>query len=509
MIWFPRFLSLASGFISLSLEILWVRFSGFAYRGMPQAFSEVLGLYLIGIAVGAAFGRRYCREGTSLLVVAGRILILAGLLDILLPVLCVVAFAAGTVPGMAALATAVVTTAFLKSMVFPIAHHLGSSTTAGRVGSSVSKVYFANILGSTLGPLATGFFLLDTCSLQQTFLLLAAATVALGLLCLGRAGAIRPAWSAAPVILGLGMLWLPNALMPSLIFATAGDTGGARLRVLIENRYGVIHTLSDGSDDDLVFGGNAYDGRINTDFLNDTNGITRAYILAALHPAPQRVLVIGLSGGSWARLVSGFASVQQLDIIEINPGYLTLIRHYPAVAPLLDDPRVRLHIDDGRRWLKRHPAERYDLIVMNTTFHWRAYTSLLLSQEFNALIRAHLNAGGIFAYNNTSLLDAFKTSSTAFGSLYVFGNLVIASDRDLEPELVHARHRLAAIRIDGRPMVDLAQPEVARKVDQMGAALRRFDPESRPGGRALEVITDQNMINEYKYGRTFLSVLSE
>ena len=33
MLWFPRFLAFASGFISLSLEILWVRYAAFAYRG--------------------------------------------------------------------------------------------------------------------------------------------------------------------------------------------------------------------------------------------------------------------------------------------------------------------------------------------------------------------------------------------------------------------------------------------------------------------------------------------
>lgn len=42
---------------------------------------------------------------------------------------------------------------------------------------------------------------------------------------------------------------------------------------------------------------------------------------------------------------------------------------YPAVKPLLDDPRVHMHFDDGRRWLKRHPEETYDLLVMNSTFY--------------------------------------------------------------------------------------------------------------------------------------------
>ena len=500
--WSPRILSFASGFISLSLEILWMRYAGFAYRGAPQAFSFVLGMYLLGIAAGAALGRRACQTGGDLWTVGGKVLLIAGGLDLVLAWLATAGFAAGKLAGIALLTMAVVVTALLQSLVFPIAHHLGSSTAAGRVGSSVSKVYFANIAGSTLGPLVTGFVLLQWLSLQQSLLLFAVAALSLGLFCLGRSGSLHPAWSGAALLAGLGLLLIPNALLPALIAATADAGHVGRLRFLIENRHGIVHSLGADDGDDIVFGGNAYDGRINIDLLTDSNGIARAYILAALHGAPARVLVIGLSGGAWAQVISGFGGVERMDIVEINPGYLELIRRYPTVAPLLDDRRVTVHVDDGRRWLKRNPERQFDLIVMNTSNHWRAYTSLLLSQEFNRLVERHLSPGGIFAYNSTFLWDAFNTTLTVFPYVYSFSNLVIASRHDLEGELAHTRERLAAIRVAGSPMVDPARREVASKIDRMVAGMRRFDPTTNPAGRRLEVITDQNMINEYKYGRT-------
>ena len=76
-------------------------------------------------------------------------------------------------------------------------------------------------------------------------------------------------------------------------------------------------------------------------------------MLAALHPNPQEVLEIGLSSGSWARVVASHSAVQKLTIVEINPAYETLLRRYPQAAGLLQDPRVSLHFDDGRRWLRR------------------------------------------------------------------------------------------------------------------------------------------------------------
>jgi predicted membrane-bound spermidine synthase len=436
------------------------------------------------------------------------VLVVAGGLDLVLAWLATAGFAAGQLAGIALLSAAVVITALLQSLVFPIAHHLGSSSDAGRVGSSVSKVYFANIVGSTFGPLVTGFVLLQWLSLQQSLLLFAVAALSLGLFCWSRSGALHIAWSAAALLTGAVVLLIPNALVPALIAATADADHAGPLRYLIENRYGIVHALGAADGDDIVFGGNAYDGRINIDLVTDSNGIARAYILGALHAAPARVLVIGLSGGAWAQVISGFRGVERMDIVEINPGYLELIRRYPTVAPLLDDARVTVHVDDGRRWLKRHPERQFDLIVMNTSNHWRAYTSLLLSQEFNRLVERHLSPDGIFAYNSTFFWDAFNTTLTVFPYVYSFSNLVIASRHDLQDELAHARERLAAIRVGGRVMVDPARPEVASKIDRMVAGVRRFDPTINPAGRALEVITDQNMINEYKYGRTVQGVLT-
>src|SRR5438093_232966 len=97
-----------------------------------------------------------------------------------------------------------------------------------------------------------------------------------------------------------------------------------------------------------------YDGNFNVEPWLDSNGITRAYLIAALHPNPRSVLEIGLASGSWSRVVTACEPVEKLTAIEINPGYLKLIEHYPEQATLLRDPRRTIYIDDGRRWLLRH-----------------------------------------------------------------------------------------------------------------------------------------------------------
>ena len=76
---------MAVGFLSLSQEILWVRYVGFAHHSVPQAFSFVLAIYLLGIAGGAAAGKWICARSPAPLAAGGVVLLAAGAVDMLAP----------------------------------------------------------------------------------------------------------------------------------------------------------------------------------------------------------------------------------------------------------------------------------------------------------------------------------------------------------------------------------------------------------------------------------------
>jgi spermidine synthase len=496
-----RWLSFLMGFLSLSQEILWVRMASFIYRGAPQAFGAILALYLLGIALGANRGKRYCTGERNLFQVAGVILLVAALTDGLFPWLATEALGASQGAATLVLMLCVLVTALLKSMVFPIAHHLGTTAQAGKVGSSVSRVYFANIAGSTLGPLVTGFIVLQYCTLQQSFALMAGATLVVAALC-WHAGGGRwavPALACSAVLAGAWVLAVPEALVARL--ALYADNRVHAFKVAVENRHGIIHLL-DGEDEgqgDVVYGGNAYDGRINTDYMVDSNRISRVYLLAAVQPRPKRILVLGMSAGSWTRVLATFPGAERIDVLEINPGYVDIIRRYDAVRPILSDPRIVMHFDDGRRWLKRHPDEQYDLLVMNTTFHYRANVTMLLSQDFLRVARRHLLPGGVIAFNSTDSPDVYKTAASVFGKVYALRNFVVAGDTLALPPEEEAVRRVGAL-------VDLDKPGVLAKVRHDYGLYRPYDEAAmaRAAGRPLEVITDQNMLTEYKFGAPLL-----
>jgi hypothetical protein len=260
-------------------------------------------------------------------------------------------------------------------------------------------------MGSSLGPVVTGFWLLDHAGVETAMALTGLLAVALGVPALAFASAAtrhRLAGPGRPAGLRRGH-GRPSA-RGGLATGRLVGPDKAQIRHVIQNKHGIIHVLKPphGQGGDITFGGNAYDGRINVDMGINSNELDRAYLMAVMHPGPRRALVVGLSSGAWTRVIEGMPGIESVKVIEINPGYLELIGRYPDVAPLLSNPRVSIEIDDGRRWLRAHPEERFDLFFQNTTWHWRAYTTQLLSADYLREVKAHLTPGGIMASNATS-----------------------------------------------------------------------------------------------------------
>ncbi len=492
-------LSLLVGFLSLSQEILWVRLVSFALQGTSQSFALVLVLFLVGVAYGASLGKRWCADAADLPGRAARALALSAVLDavpvLLLPFLAPVPLLLGL------LLLGVMASAAAKATVFPIAHHLGSRQAGARLGRSVSGVYFANIVGCTLGPIVTGYLLLDLWTIETCLAAVAVGSALLATACACHRPGGHPARAAglAALLAAASLAMPPDALVRAL-------TGEDRVAQVLQNRHGIIHTVGTGDRSLTVYGGNAYDGTTTVDLATNANALDRAVVLLTVHPRPERVLVLGLSAGAWTRVLTASPDVREIVVLEINPGYLELVRQTPETAPLLADPRVRVHIDDGRRWLRRHPQERFDLIVQNNTFHWRAYSNNLLSREHLRLAREHLRPGGIVAWNSTFSADVLATAESVFRHTERRGSFVYGSDTAFGRPRADAASVLAALRLDGRPLLEPAAFTAGGLATQL---LHEpfLPPERRHAGLNFSrsaVITDANLLAEQAHGSVAL-----
>jgi predicted membrane-bound spermidine synthase len=489
-------LAFSIGFLSLCMEILWVRLFGFTNHSIPQAFAWVMVFYLLGIAFGALFGKQFCNEKYNAWRVSGKVLIAASMTNLLAPLLYVsFAHSPNQVPLGAAL---IFLTAFLNAIIFPMVHYLTTPNIDQDIGRKISRVYVANIMGATVGPIVTTMVFLAHMTTQQSFIICSLLTVIVALGCFLHL--VRPLILTSVMAVILLFTGFVFNLSPHYLIAQTSESRNS-IRRIIENQYGIIITYAGGPTGDIVFGGNVYDGRTNLDPLLNSNQINRLIILSALQEKPEKVLMIGLSVGTWLKLITTFPGVKSIDVIEINPGYLQVIPDYPAQLDSLHDPRVNLVFDDGRRWLKSHPENKYDLVIMNTTFHWRAYTSHLLSSNFLKLLQQHMLPHAVLAYNTTGSPDVLKTATSVFPHAYLYENFVIASDFDWRKKMLspNAVLILSSLIMDGKPLFpDNSEAKIHEFLEKHIVDLSEVEATAP---RTLEVITDKNLITEFKYGR--------
>ncbi len=128
-------------------------------------------------------------------------------------------------------------------------------------------------------------------------------------------------------------------------------------------------------------------------------------IEAAGEERPRRVLVLGAGTGNDVAIALAHGA-ETVDAVEIDPLLAELGRKHHPDGPYAD-PRVRVHIEDGRAFLERDGAS-YDLIVYglvdSLTLH-SSYSSVrlesyLFTREALQAARARLAPGGRVVITN-------------------------------------------------------------------------------------------------------------
>jgi len=500
----------AGGFVSLSYEIFFFRTVAYLSGSSATAFALTLGAFLIGLASGSRQAGESCaladehamRRSVGALMTAS----VLGLL--FLPLLDQLAWLGAGIAGVAFVMVYLV--ARFWGSLLPYLAEFGV-TADGHAGMRTALLYLANILGASAGSIITGFVLTDRLSLIALGSLLVVASFACAAL-LATALPLPRLQKARWVGLAAGFAMLATIAIPLLSASVLealqwkGAPQGLPLVHIVENRSGIITVAADGA----VYGNGMYDGRFNTDLTHDANGIVRPYALSLFHPAPRDVLMIGLSSGSWAQVIANNPNVASLTAVEINPGYLSLIAKEPEVASLLRNPKVAIVTDDGRRWLRANPGRHFDAIVSNTTWHYRANVTNLLSREFLGLIKQHLKPGGIFFYNTTDSARVQRTACLAFADGARFLNHMVVSDVPIRWDFARWLDTLEAYRIDDHPVFDTARRSDRAELDQLRAwetslttreASRPIEPcadiLARTAGE--QSVTDNNMGSEWRY----------
>jgi spermidine synthase len=163
------------------------------------------------------------------------------------------------------------------------------------------------------------------------------------------------------------------------------------------------------------------------------------HLTTLLPDNPRSVLVIACGAGVTAGAVSIDPRLQKLTIVEIEP----LVPHLASTYfsdfnfHVLENPKTRLQIDDGRHFLLT-TKETFDGITSDPLAPWVKGTAALYTKEFFEAARRHLNPGGVvtqFVQLYDVSEDAVKSEIATFFEVFpnaaIFANTVSGQGYDL------------------------------------------------------------------------------
>ena len=114
------------------------------------------------------------------------------------------------------------------------------------------------------------------------------------------------------------------------------------------------------------------------------------------HGHPERVLVIGGGDGGVLRELIKHPGIAELELCEIDFEVIRAAQEFlPELACGFDDPRVRVHIEDGSEFIKTRP-EYYDLVIVDSTDPGGPGAPLFTA-DFYRDLKSSLRPGGVAA----------------------------------------------------------------------------------------------------------------
>lgn len=140
-----------------------------------------------------------------------------------------------------------------------------------------------------------------------------------------------------------------------------------------------------------------------------------------LSKRPKRILVIG--GGAFMLPIAAFHQFRslQIDVVEIDGLLVDLAREHFALP---DDKRLRVHVDDGAKYVAG-THEKYDMIIIDA-FSGYSIPHHLVERDTIVQYAKHLRRGGVVAMN---FISEYKSKRPRLA------HEIIASFGEVFPEL--------------------------------------------------------------------------
>lgn len=403
---------------TLGSEIAAARLLAPWFGASTIVWANTIAIVLVALSIGYAIGGRFADKDPRPAGLAKIVLIASALLAVVpfisgpflrQAVKAVDQLSAATFLGsLVGVGVLLAVPLLMLGMVSPYAVRLtvDSVADAGRTAGRLSAIA---TVGSLTGTFASSLLLIPVVGTRRTFLIFAAA---MAIAALPHFGKRRLLAAGVPVVI-LALMAIPTGTLKraesgeKVIWEKETDYQYARVlldadgeRSLELNEGHAVHSLY--TPGEWLVGG--YWDEMLALATTPTGG------------APGSVAILGSAAGTTARAIGHYFPEARVDGVEID-GDITEVGREQFD---LNGPNLRTFTADARPWLEAS-NDTYDVIMVDA-YRQPYIPFYLATEEFFALVREHLNPGGVVIINvghpsDSDSLEKVLTSTmaTAFG----------------------------------------------------------------------------------------------
>ncbi len=403
-----------SGMFALAFQVGWWRGLVFSFdilKNTTYAFTAMLSVFLIGLALGSALMSRFADRQYDPLRLFGLLQILIGLAGFLS--VFIIYFKSHAIepfepldpqglrlqwyPAVANLfvktAAAIGLPTLLMGMAFPVVVKV-CVPSLRKVGVSVGRLYALNTVGAIIGAFLAGFVLIPVFGLGKGLILLAVGYIMLGLVAFlinplfGKA--VKNVFATAVALIALVMIIRAptGAVLQPL---SPADT----LLFYKEGPLSTVAVVQEALGTKTLYVDNV--GVAGTDPIILTDQKSLAHVPMLLLPDARSALTVGFGSGGASWSYTRYDSLEKIHCVEISK---TVIDAAPFLLESnhgileLNDPRFTIILEDVRSYLL-FTDQVYDIIATDCTDLRYKTNANLYDKEYFQLCRERLSEDGM------------------------------------------------------------------------------------------------------------------
>lgn len=381
-----------SGFTALAYEVIWTRQLILFLQTSIYAFSGMLAVFLVGVAIGSMFMNRFVDRLKTPLVIFGILELAVGALSIF-NLYLFGPLDSSLLTQILSPVVLVFPLTFIFGTIFPIASLCYAKSTDA-TGTSVGVLYAFNAVGNVAGSLFAGFLFISLLGSSNTVIMLGFVNIFLGLVLLW----LEPGKSS-----GYKLKFL--LVVPAVAFIALGFKDRDPFLAVIESRI-----AKDASQYEIYHNRETVEGTVTSFIKNGRKSLwingygqtvlctetkLMAHLSVMLADKPKEMLVICFGMGTTPTSACIYDDLN-ITCVELVPEVYKCFPYYhPDAQNVISRPGIRFVGNDGRNFLLLSP-DKYDIIVVDPSPPvYNAGTVNLYTQEFFTLCKEHLTPGGV------------------------------------------------------------------------------------------------------------------